>query len=397
VARRVFPMGPRREGRPLREGRDLPPGRPEGPLRDGDFREGPDFRGNRPPPGRPRVRDTMMVRTTDPKRYWIGARTGVIERPGSLPTPATILLVADSLRAGGLFVDFTPFLWVGGGAALFSVLFWLPLVRGITRSLAQMNRATTEMAEGKFDARVNDRRRDELGSLGAAINRMASRLAGFITGQKRFLGDIAHELCTPIARMQMAVGILEERAGPKDKQYVEDMREEVQHMSSLVNELLSFSKASLGATNIQLQSAGLRALVDKAVKRESRDGADLRNEVPEALVATVDPELIVRAVSNLLRNAVRYAGDAGPITISGEALENEVELTVRDGGPGVPESELPRLFDPFYRVDTSRARETGGIGLGLSIVKTCVETCHGSILCRNRDQGGFEAILRLPA
>ena len=384
VAQRVFTPLPRRDGRPPREGREFPPG------------DSPEARGARPPAARPRVRDTMVVRTENPTRYWLGVRTGVIERPAGPVSPATILLVTDSIRAGGLFVDFAPFLWVGGGAVLFSVLFWLPLVRGITRSLAQMNRATAEIAEGKFDVRVDERRRDELGSLGAGVNRMASRLSGFVTGQRRFLGDIAHELCTPIARMQMAVGILEERAGAGDRQYVDDMREEVQHMSSLVNELLSFSKASLGATNIRLQVVELRPLVDKAVKREAREGSELCNDVPDGLMATVDPELIMRAVSNLLRNAIRYAGEAGPITVTGRALENEVELVVSDCGQGVPEGELPRIFDPFYRVDTSRARETGGVGLGLSIVKTCVESCHGSIRCCNRDGGGFEAVVHLP-
>jgi two-component system sensor histidine kinase CpxA len=395
VAQKVFAPGPRREGRPPRDMQPEPafdqPPRDENPPRGGR-----DPRSPRLPVERPRIRDSFMVRTDNPKRYWIGMRMAVMERPQP-PVPATIVMVSDSLRAGGLFVDFTPILWVGVGAVIFSVLFWLPLVGGITRSLAQMNHAAAEMAEGKFDMRVSEKRRDELGSLGTALNRMAARLGGFVTGQKRFTGDIAHELCTPIARMQMAVGILEERADPKDQQYVEDMREEVQHMSNLVNELLSFSKASLGVANIKLQTVALRPLAEKAVKRESRDGVEIRNDIPEELSATIDPELVVRAVSNLLRNAVRYAGEAGPITVSGRALEGEVELSVTDCGSGVPENELPKLFDPFYRVDTSRARETGGVGLGLSIVKTCVETCHGAVMCRNRAGGGFEAIMRLPA
>jgi two-component system sensor histidine kinase CpxA len=388
VADKTFVPGAlRREGRPPRDG-----------FLDGPPEDAPEFRG--PPRGARdagRIRDTFMVRTVDPKRYWIGLRTSLNDRVPLPPGPATLIIATESLSAGGLLVDFKPLLWVGGAAVIFSVLFWLPLVRSITRSLAQMNSATAQIAEGKFDVRVNEKRGDELGSLGAAINRMASRLAGFVTGQKRFTGDIAHELCSPIARMQMAVGILEERAEPKDKAYVEDLREEVQHISNLVNELLSFSKASLGAGSVRLETVSLRPLIERAVKREAREGAELRNEVPEALHATVDPELVVRAVSNLLRNAVRYAGDAGAITISAQALDGEVELIVGDSGSGVPESELPKLFDPFYRVDTSRARETGGVGLGLSIVKTCIETCHGSVSCRNRPGGGFEAVMRLPA
>ena len=391
VADKLFtPGGQRRDGRPPRDPQLNPPGPRDGEPPPG----GSGLRG--PPRETARVRDPSVVRTDDPKRYWILLRTAVIDR-GPPPSPATLVVLTDSMSAGGLLVDFKPLLWVGGGAVIYSVLFWLPRVGVITRALAQMNHAAAEMAEGKFDIRVSERRRDELGSLGGALNRMAARLGGFVSGQKRFSGDIAHELCAPIARMQMAVGILEERADPKDKQYVEDMREEVEHMSNLVNELLSFSKASLGVASVKLQTVALRPLVEKAVKRESRDGAELRNEVPEELLATIDPELIVRAVSNLLRNAVRYAGESGPITVSACALEGEVELLVSDCGPGVAESELTKLFDPFYRVDTSRARETGGVGLGLSIVKTCVETCHGSVTCRNREGGGFEAVLRLPA
>ena len=337
------------------------------------------------------------MKTDNPKRYWIWMRTAVNDRAPQPPTPATLVLVTESLSAGGLLVDYTPFLWVGGGAVIFSVLFWLPLVGSITRSLAQMNSATMQMADGKFDVRVNEKRRDELGELGGAINRMASRLAGFVTGQKRFTGDIAHELCSPIARMQMAVGILEERGDPKDRQYVEDMREEVQHISSLVNELLSFSKASLGTTSLRLETVTLRPLAEKAARRETRNGEQVRVDVPDDLTAIADPELVVRALANLVRNAVRYAGEAGPITITASRLEGEVELVVADSGPGVPDGELPKLFDPFYRVDTSRARETGGVGLGLSIVKTCIESCHGSVTCRNRQPSGLEVVIHLPA
>src|SRR5262249_28753339 len=157
----------------------------------------------------------------------------------------------------------------GFGAVLFSVLFWVPLVRGITQSVSRMTQATAQIAEGRFDVRVTSRRHDELGSLATAINLMAARLAGFVTGQKRFLGDIAHELCAPSARLQMALGILEERADEKQRAYVEDVREEVQEMSGLVNELLSFSKASLRHKEMQLQQVPLAELVQRVANREA--------------------------------------------------------------------------------------------------------------------------------
>jgi len=173
------------------------------------------------------------------------------------------------------------------------------------------------------------------------------------------------------------------------------LREEVQEMSSLVNELLSFSKASLGAGNFRLQSISIRAAVEKAVKREAEKNPDVQIQIDESIYAMADSELLVRAVSNLLRNAARYAGDS-PISITATVDGGEVELMVADCGPGVPESEIQKLFDPFYRVDTSRTRETGGAGLGLSIVKTCVETCRGSVTCRNRKPSGLEVVIRLP-
>ncbi len=385
------PPPPQQENPLLRDGENF---RQPGPLFDSPDSEAP-LRGPREMRGSPPNPAPFVVRIQDSPRYWIGIRLPPINSTETPRGPLTLFVATDSLSAGGLLLDYSLWIWVGAGALVFSIVFWLPLVRSITRSIAQMKDATAQIAEGRFDVRLNEKRRDELGSLGGAINRMAARLAGFVTGQKRFLGDIAHELCSPIARMQMAVGILEERAEEKDKKYVADLREEVQEISSLVNELLSFSKASLNAGNIKLQTVSIRAAVEKAVRRDADKHPNLQIKIGETLKVTADPELLVRAVSNLLRNAIRHAGQS-PVNISASATNNAVELIVADSGPGVPESEIPKLFDPFYRVDTSRTRETGGIGLGLSIVKTCVETCRGSVICRNRKPSGFEVVIRLP-
>jgi two-component system, OmpR family, sensor histidine kinase CpxA len=338
-----------------------------------------------------------VVRTLDPTRYWALVRVAVRAPAMPRPLPATLVVLSNTLSAGGLFFDFKPWLAVGFGAVVFSGLLWFPLARSITRSIGQMTEATRQIAEGSFDGRVDERRRDELGSLGQSINRMAARLAGFVAGQKRFLGDIAHELCAPIARTQVALGILEQRADDKSKAYVEDLREEVQHMSSLVNELLSFSKASLGANTIQLKPVLLRGLVEQVIRREGADTAQIRLDIAADVSALAEPELLVRALANLLRNAVRYAGQAGPITVSAHREDENVLLTVADNGPGVPEPELARIFDPFYRLDASREATTGGVGLGLAIVKTCVESCRGSVSCRNRQPSGLEVTLSLPA
>ncbi len=392
----------RLNGRRGQRGQPPPPGSPGerpagGPGQDPgpEFGDGPGPRPGGPlnPPGPGRGR--FVVRTETPVRYWIGIRIPVTDRDRSRPGPGTLLAVSSTLYGGGLLFDPAPWLFAGAGVLVFCVLFWLPLVHGITRSIGQMTRATGEIAEGRFEVRVPERRRDELGALGSAVNRMAGRLAGFVTGQKRFLGDIAHELCAPIARIQMALGILEQRADDKQKPYVEDLREEVQHISGLVNELLSFSKASLGGANIQLQPVPLRALVDEAIHREAASGSEINVEIPATLIVRAEPELLKRALANLIRNALRHAGHAGPITIAAALNGTRARVSVADCGPGVPPESLPQLFDPFYRVDASRNRESGGVGLGLTIVKSCVEACQGTVICHNLRPTGFQVDITL--
>jgi two-component system sensor histidine kinase CpxA len=366
--------GPPPGGEPGGMPDDQPPARP------GDHPGGPPRR--------------FMVHAGDPPRYWVGVRIR-IHSDRTRPQFLTMLAVSDSIRGGGLFFDYVPWVVVGFGCVFVSVLFWLPLVRGITRSIFQITAATEQIADGRFDARVSVRRRDELGRLGHAINQMAARLAGFVTGQKRFLGDIAHELCSPIARIQVALGILEQRADPSQVERLADLREEVDLMSSLVNELLSFSKASLGGAAIKLQPVPLRATVEKAVQRENADGANIFVDVGDSLQVLADPELLLRSVANLVRNAVRYAGQSGPISITARREDGRVILSVADSGPGVPEASLDQLFDPFYRSEPSRTRETGGVGLGLAIVKTCIESCQGTVKCRNRRPTGLEVLVSL--
>ncbi|MBI4661401.1 MAG: HAMP domain-containing histidine kinase [Verrucomicrobia bacterium] len=346
-------------------------------------------------PAPPGPHPKSMMHTPDPSRYWVLVRLPVNDPERPRPMGGTLVLMSDSIQGGGLFFDFRPWIAIGLGAVLVSALFWFPLVRGITRSISQMTHATEQISQGSFEARVDSRRTDELGVLSQAINRMAARLSGFVTGQKRFLGDIAHELCSPIARIQLALGVLEQRADDKQKAYVDDLREEVQQMSQLVNELLSFSKAGLKKKEIVLKPVDVAQVIRKVVSREAQPPAQTEVRIEEPLPVLAEPELLARALANVVRNAVRYAGDAGPISISANSDREHVNLTVADHGPGVPEEMLGQIFDPFFRLEASRSRETGGMGLGLAIVKTCVEACQGSVTARNRQPSGLQLEITL--
>lgn len=366
--------------------------------------EGP---GRGPPPGRgPRwTREAIdaepearfVVRTVNPTGYWVGIRLPLTEPGSSRPRPLMLLLGSVSPGAGGLFFDSTPWVIVGFSALLFSVLFWIPLVRGVTRSLSQMTRATEQISEGRFETRVSEQRGDELGRLGQAINRMAARLSGFMTGQKRFLGDIAHELCSPLARIQVALGILEQHADEQQRAHVNDLREEVEQMSRLVNELLSFSKAGLAPPEVKLEPVQLAATVQRVLEQEAVPDNRVQVQIPNDLSVMAQPDLFFRALANLVRNALRYAGQAGPITISATRRDSVVVVEVADQGPGVPEDSLQQIFDPFFRGEPSRSRATGGAGLGLAIAKTYVEACRGTVNARNRVPRGLEVRMTFQA
>jgi two-component system sensor histidine kinase CpxA len=388
--------------------RELPPpsGELEGPRRP----EPEDFGPPRGEPGRgepgrgdmifdpmrERERSRFVVRAGSPASYWVGFRVPFAAERGRFRMPATLLARVDSLWGLLRYLDLQSWVLAGTGVLALSVLFWWPLVHGITRSVGQLTAATEQIAEGKFQTRVNTSRRDELGKLGESVNRMAARLDAHMTGQKRFLGDVAHELCSPLARLQMATGILSEHA-PKDlHETVGDVRDEVQQMSTLVNELLAFTKAGLRPRDIACAPVELASLAEQVLSRENGAGR-VTADVARDLRVMAEPELLGRALGNLVRNALRYAGDAGAITMSAAREGGRVVIAVEDHGPGVPATDLDRLGEPFFRPELARTREGGGVGLGLAIVRNSVAACGGEVRFSNREPRGFRAEIRLAA
>jgi two-component system, OmpR family, sensor histidine kinase CpxA len=417
---------PDREGPPERRGRrGSPPefGRGSGGRRgpppdfDGAFggrRPGPPPHRRLPPPPRKAAGDPAPAQTDRPPRpqlplesvfvrtlrnptaYWAGARlhSAAITTQGNL---GILLIRSGTLFNRQLFFDWRPWLAVALIVIGVSLACWMPFIRGLTRSIAHMDRATQQIAEGRFDVQAAAPRSDELGHLGHQIDRMASRLESFVRNQKRFLGDIAHELCAPIARVQFALGILEQKTEEGQRASVAALHEEIQEMSGLVNELLSFSKAGMQAGTVALTPVAVAGVVERAVAREAFAGAAVEVRIAPELSAMANEGLLLRAVANVVRNAIRYAGDAGPIIVWAEPEGSQVAITVTDNGPGLPDEELEQVFTPFYRPDTARTRETGGAGLGLAIVRTCVEACGGTVSCRNRQPTGLEVVIRLAA
>jgi two-component system sensor histidine kinase CpxA len=366
-----------------------PPGRPDDrPPPPG----GPP--GDRPLPVHPPI---FTLKTSNPTRYWMGVRIPFFDKDRGESRRSTLLAGSDSITGHGLFFNPRPWLLAVAIVLALSILLWLPFVRGITRAIGQMTTAAEQIAEERFDVRVDERRTDEIGRLGKAINHLAARLSGFVHGQKRFLGDVSHELNSPLGRLQVALGILEERVDPAQRGYVADAQEDVRLMSHLVSELLAYAKAGIKTAEVKLEPIVLRPLVEQVIAREVSGTANINVEIEDSLTVLAQPELLARALANVIRNAVRYAGQAGPIVVSATREDKQVKISVADQGAGVPTESLEKLFDPFYRPESHRARATGGAGLGLAIVKTCVEACQGTVTAHNRQPNGFEIAITLRA
>lgn len=380
---------PGSEGRP---GNRLPPGgfdeRPPMERQPPIVRPDPASGNSRPP-----VRPVFLVRGELGDGYWAGVHLALPGPFGQVPRHELLLIRADSLDGSGMFFDFKPWLWGGLAVLALSLVFWTPFVWGLTRYIRQLTTATDSIATGKFDVSLPSRGNDELGNLGHAIQTMAGRLDHFVSGQKRFLGDAAHELCAPLARLRTGLGILEMRLGEADKERLTSIEADAQELATLVEEILAFSRATNRAP--RSQPVLLEPLVGEVANREG--GArppEIR--VPPGLTVVADPTLLGRALGNLVRNARVHAGPDAKIAIDAVDTPDFIEIQVTDDGPGVPAEELARLFEPFYRPDRSRSRDTGGSGLGLAIVRTAMEACGGEAVASLPPVGGFMVTLRLP-
>ena len=222
-----------------------------------------------------------FIRTLGPTRYWLLVNARVDNPRAGGAMHLNVVAESPSASMGGLIIDPMPWLRLAAAAVVLSVLFWLPLLRGITRAIGNVTHAAREIAEGRLDARVQTRRRDELGALAEAINGMAARLDGLLKGQKRFLGDVAHELCAPLAKLQMTLGIMEQRADDRQRVYARTAIDKAGQIASLVDQLLAFSRASAGGIGHAVAGGGCA--------RGSKRGAGAASRPKARTCATMFP------------------------------------------------------------------------------------------------------------
>ncbi|MFC6440180.1 ATP-binding protein [Bowmanella sp. JS7-9] len=283
-------------------------------------------------------------------------------------------------------------LFVLGGLALVVFVWAWPISHGIIT----INRAAEQFGQGNLDARAPRRLTSTLQPLAQRFNAMAARIQALITSHKTLSHAVSHELKTPIARIRFAHEMLKDAENESDRtRYLQRIDESIEELNALVEELLVYARFDRETPVLHREQNDFAVLAEMVLTRYRETHPALRYQLRcEADCPTVntDKSAMLRILDNLIRNAVRYA--CSEVQIRLLPFERGVEIQVHDDGIGIPEAEREAIFEPFVRLDKSRDRASGGIGLGLSIVKRYVELQGGSITISQSPLGGALFVLR---
>ncbi|TGD74684.1 HAMP domain-containing protein [Mangrovimicrobium sediminis] len=282
-------------------------------------------------------------------------------------------------------------------AVLVSGLVCYGLSRLVTVRLRAVGKASRQLADGDLHTRIRVRERggDETDALARDFNVMAEQLEGRIQAQKRLLSDVSHELRSPLARLRVALALAMD-APAKRGDYLERMELDIERLEELIGQLLTSQQGTITLdSHIDLVEL-LRRLCDDASFEGASQGkrVSLHTTLDEALVAS-HADLLQKCFDNMIRNALRHTAQDSEVTVSLAQEGSHFRVCVEDRGPGVPEAELSRIFDEFYRVDTARTREHGGYGLGLTIARRAIEQ-HGGSLHAENTGSGLRLVVTLP-
>jgi two-component system sensor histidine kinase CpxA len=304
----------------------------------------------------------------------------------------------------------TAWLWFGRSPAWRLITLMLTggvlsfaLARHITRPLLRLREAAGRIADGRFETRVTPElgsRRDEIAWLARDFDQMAERLQGLVMAQRRLLGDVSHELRSPLARMVVALGILRQCPPEEAAAYCDRIKRETDRLDRLIGQLLMLTRLETGADGSLRESFDLRNLVEEIVADGDFEGRarDRRVECVSAdacsIIGLMEP--LRSAIENVVRNALRYAPASTAVEVTLECTDQRAVLRVRDHGPGVPEELLLDIFRPFQRA-AHDASDRDGAGLGLAITERVIQMHEGRVWAYNPPGGGLAVEIELPA
>jgi len=276
-----------------------------------------------------------------------------------------------------------------------TLLSWL-FAKSLTNPILHIQGSAKRLASGDWQTRVGKaaKRQDELGHLARDFNKMAEQLESMWGSQKRLLADVSHELRSPLARLQMALGLAHQQN--VDPETLARVEREADRMETLISQLLTLSRAEAGEATMQkhvLSHVLNDVFTDAAFEAANMNKQLSIEDIPPKTVV-IDSMMFCRAVENVLRNAIRHSKLVTQVAFSEDAHHWYIHIT--DDGEGLSNEECERIFSPFYRATLARERESGGVGLGLSIAKAAVELHHGRINAEPAKRGGLRVTLTFP-
>ena len=285
-----------------------------------------------------------------------------------------------------------------------AICLWI--TRHITKPIFELREAANRLAGGRLETRVgtsSTSRVDELGELSRDFNHMAEQLESLIASRQHLIGDISHELRSPLARLSVALGIAQRSANSEALPALNRIERESLRLNELISEILRLARLESGVEQLSQDDVDLQGLVREIAEdahfEASSRSRTVRVAATFACVVRGNSALLRSAIENVVRNAIYYTpeGTEVEITLSAAQNSNDAILRVRDHGPGVPASALRSVFEPFYRIGDARERTSGGTGLGLSISDRAIRRHGGGVRAINAPDGGLIIEIRLPA
>jgi len=316
--------------------------------------------------------------------------------------PATHPAIEDNL--GRAVANIISYMAVALTAA---ALTWYLFFRYVTVPLRLLRKVTQQLAGGNLSARVGEglvHRKDEVAGLGRDVDRMAERIESLVGAHQRLIRDVSHELRSPLARLNVALELARQSAGPAHVAPFDRIERESDRLNELIGQLLMLTKLESESGSIKRMQFDIAALITEIAQdadfEAKSNGRRVETNAREPLLLTGSKELLRQAVENVVRNAVRYTAEGTSVMIELGKKEtggrNWAHIGVRDYGPGVPESQLTDIFRPFYRVNDARERQSGGTGVGLAISDRAVRIHGGSLRAYNAPGAGLIMEMELP-
>lgn len=288
-------------------------------------------------------------------------------------------------------------------AVCISVVIGSFVSRMLTRPIHRITSTAKQIRDGDLSARTGLRGDDEIDQLGETFDEMATSLEKDMKHEKRLTSDVAHELRTPLMAMLATVEAMQDGVYPTDDEHLETVASETRRLARLVQQMLDLSRMENSTAPLNLEPVDMVPFVRSIVNGQERLFADrdLRLRFADETqghddVVEADPDMITQCVINLMSNAMRYTPEGGWVVVSVLSDRKHVSIAVSDTGIGIAKDDLSRIFGRFWRADASRAREAGGLGVGLAVTKQIVERHHGYISVESELGKGTTFTIHLP-